>query len=286
MKQQAPGPVETPAPSSAQSLFQSPDYAAEVARYQGIENRIINFVAGVAPWLAPLIPAYFAAYNAYQYLTKGHSWFDAGMVAVISLVVETVGLVGVHTALQFWNWNRIKRKTDGEAPLILPILAVFMYVAIVILVNGLLDWANYFHPEYLNEVKVIVTALLSLLSLNSALIVALRAGQNDRVAKAVIDSRERKFGIAAKRAEKQVVAGNFPETFRQPSGSDTKDWRHLSHPDRVRIAGMTPKQVEVAYEVSERTARNWKSNAEQYVQSQADEPAEKLAVSEETAAAD
>ena len=35
------------------------------------ENEILDKVASISPWLAPLIPTYFATYNAIEYLGKG-----------------------------------------------------------------------------------------------------------------------------------------------------------------------------------------------------------------------
>src|SRR5512146_3203347 len=212
------------------------------------ENKILDFLAAWSPWLAPAIPAYFAAYNAYYYLVKGHTWFDVGAVVVIALVVETVGLVAAHTLIQFLTWNKTRNKTDAEAPTRLVFASVIVYVAIVILVNGLLDFANVAWPAALPYVKVVVVALLSLLSLNSALTVTLRAAHNERIAvkqKAKAERKERK------------VSEKKPET----SGMAKRDWRNLSEQERQDVAGMTTAQIEVAFQVSDRVARLWKERS-------------------------
>ena len=186
-----------------------------------LEKRLLDFVAAIAPWLAPLIPTYFAAYNAYEHLTKGKEWWDVAAVVIVALVVETIGLAGVHTAIQFWNWNRTKRKTDDAAPMGLAIVAVVVYVAIIITVNGILDYYAVADPGHLPYVRIAAVAMLSMLALNSALIVALRAGQQTARRK---PSRLTRSGKNNRRSGKitgnfPVMKGKSPESFRGIGGA-------------------------------------------------------------------
>jgi hypothetical protein len=226
-----------------------------------IEKRVLDFVAGVSPWLAPLIPTYFAAYNAYYYLAKGNGWFDIGAVVVVALVVETIGLAGVHTAIQFWNWNRRKNKTDDAAPMGLAVLAVVAYVVIIILVNGLLDFYAVSNPAALPYVQIVAVALLSLLALNSALIVALRAGQQDRESRAESARQERKDAASGRKVSRKVageqgkLSGNFPV-----------DWRKarpfMEVAEVAEIAQMSTREIQEKYHLAqEKTARNWRGYA-------------------------
>lgn len=232
-----------------------------------LENRLLNIVAGIAPWLAPLIPTYFAAYNAYEYLAKGRHWWDAVAVVVVALVVELIGLAGVHTAIQFWGWNRVKNKSDDAAPLGLAILAVVVYIVIIIAVNALLDFFAISASEELPYVKIVAVALLSLLSLNSALIVALRAGQSNREKKAEREKQERKE--ARKEARKEKLTGNFPENF--PNALELSEnfpthWRKvrqkLTTEQRAELASMSTEAICYRYGISDRTARNWRKSAQ------------------------
>ena len=150
-----------------------------------------------------------------------------------------------------------------------------MYVLIVITVNGLLDYANYYNQQALPAIKITVTALLSLLSLNSALVVALRAGQNDRVAKAAMAEAKHEADLAKKREERRkerLAAQNLSESFGKfpPQGAQVSsafsDWRHVPHEDRLRIAGMNVPEIMAAYQQSERTALNWQHNATAYAE--------------------
>ncbi len=218
-----------------------------------IENRILDLIAAISPWLAPLIPVYFAAYNAYDYLAKGRNWWDGALVLAIALVVETIGLAGVHTSIQLWNYNRTKNASDDPAPLWLAMLAVVVYVVIIITVNGALDYAKVAAPETLPYVKIFAIGLLSLLALNSALIVAIRAGQNDREQRA----RDRKAERKAER-ENRKHSGNLPENISVTS----EDWRKIPASEYAFISSAKTEDICGRYGVSDRTARNWRKNAQ------------------------
>jgi len=213
------------------------------------ENMIIDKVAALAPWLAPFIPAYFAAYNAYDYLIKGRQWWDWIAVIIIALAVETIGIAGVHTALQFWTWNKYKNKSDNPAPLGLAVAAVLSYVVIIITVNASLDLARVSNPAALPYIEIFAIGLLSLLALNSALIVALRYGQSWREREKVERKEERKVN--------RKLTGNLPET-----SVSFDDFRQVPKTEYSYIAGASTSDICSRYGVTERTARNWRKSAQ------------------------
>jgi hypothetical protein len=215
-----------------------------------LENRILDFIAAVAPWLAPLIPTYYAAYNAYDYLAKGHNWWDVALIVAMALTVEFIGLAGVHTAIQLWNYNRTKNASDDPAPLWLAILAVAFYITIIIIVNAALDYARVARPDALPYVKILAVGLLSLLALNSALIVALRASQNDRLAQ--VEKRK------ADRKAVRKVTGKLPGNITVTS----EDWRKVSKSEYAFISQASTEEICSRFGVSDRTARNWRKNAQ------------------------
>ena len=227
-----------------------------------LEKRLLDFVAAIAPWLAPLIPTYFAAYNAYEHLTKGKEWWDVAAGVIVALVVETIGLAGVHTAIQFWNWNRTKRKTDDAAPMGLAIVAVVVYVAIIITVNGILDYYAVADPGHLPYVRIAAVAMLSMLALNSALIVALRAGQQDREEKAEQAHQERKEQSAERKNHRKVSGDEGKVTGKFPG-----DWRrarpYMSREEVEEIARMSGPEIVRKYYLPEdgRKARDWRKYA-------------------------
>lgn len=215
-----------------------------------IENKALDVIAAISPWLAPLIPVYFAAYNAYDYLAKGHQWFDVALIVVIALVVETIGLAGVHTAIQLWNYNRTRGASDDPAPLWLAVVAVMAYIVIIITVNAALDFAKVAAPDTLPYVKIFAVGLLSLLALNSALIVAIRAGQNDRIAQ--VEKRK------ADRKAARKLTGNLPGNVSVTS----EDWRKVPETEYAFIASAKTEDICGRFGVSDRTARNWRKNAQ------------------------
>lgn len=134
-------------------------------------NSTISFIAGMAPWLAPAIPAYFAVNNAQRYLLVG-SELDIYFVWIVGLAVELVGLSAVHTTLEFWQWNA---EEQDHAPVWLAAAAAIFYVVTVLTVNAMLElWTGI-------NIRVFAKAMLSTLSLPAALIIGLRAMHNQRI---------------------------------------------------------------------------------------------------------
>jgi hypothetical protein len=146
---------------------------------KGIEASLIDLIAAVTPWLAPLIPAYLVYHNMAERLNYSQPFALIGAAAV-----EFLGLSAVHTAVTFWKWND-NRKT-GRAPTLAAIGAGAFYVVIVLTVNAALDiWRD---NEY---VKIFAHGLLSLLSVDAALIIAMRSS-HARMVRDDVDERERR----------------------------------------------------------------------------------------------
>ncbi len=128
-----------------------------------IESMFIDAIAAVTPWLAPLIPAYLVFHNMTERL--GYP-FLFGLIGAAA--VEFLGLSAVHTAVTFYRWNDTHK--IERAPFWFAFGAGLFYVTIVLTVNAALDiWRD-------NEgVKILAHALLSLLSVDAAVIIAIRA---------------------------------------------------------------------------------------------------------------
>ena len=128
-----------------------------------LEAMFIDTVAAVTPWLAPLIPAYLVYHNMTQRLGYPPIFGLIGAAAV-----EFLGLSAVHTAVTFWQWNDAHK--IERAPFWFAFGAGLFYVVIVLTVNAALDiWRG-------NEgVKILAHGLLSLLSVDAAVIIAIRA---------------------------------------------------------------------------------------------------------------
>ena len=148
-------------------------------RIKNLESSLIDLIAAVTPWLAPLIPAYLVYHNMAERLNYSQPFALIGAAAV-----EFLGLSAVHTAVTFWKWND-NRKAD-RAPMWAAVCAGAFYVVIVLTVNAALDiWKD--EPS----VRIAAHALLSLLSVDAALIIAMRAS-HARMVRDDADERERR----------------------------------------------------------------------------------------------
>jgi hypothetical protein len=157
---------------------------------QGVESVLIDLLAIFTPWLAPIIPASMTYRNM-----VGELGFSEPVAFIGAAAVEFLGLSGINTAVEFWQYNEDKaarrearlagldddkrakaekRKIIG-APLAMAVLTGGFYIAIVITVNAILDIGKA------DPVHVIAKILLSLLSVVAGVIIALRASHSRRL---------------------------------------------------------------------------------------------------------
>lgn len=232
---------------------------------QKIKSNIIDLVADVAPWLAPTAPAYMVLVNMRDKLG-----FPEAVAWMVALAVETLGLASVHTALEFWQWNGEKRKTDDAAPFVVALSAIMFYIVVILTINAVLDatlelWA-----------LILSKALLSLLSLDAALIVALRAGQARRKAELEDEKAERKAERAAERLARSQDAGNIPERAANPPqdagnmpegfghlaalrGTFPTDWRKISADHKRQLDALSAAEIAFVTGLSDRAGREWRA---------------------------
>ena len=145
-----------------------------------IEANVIDTVSAVTPWLAPLIPAYLMYTNMTVHL--GYPWWIGMMGAA---AVEFLGLSTVYTAVTFWQWNDSHK--SEKAPLWVAVASGAFYVAIILTVNAMLEIF-----DYSKDVKILSHALLSLLSVDAAIVIALRAQHARRLSDKAEEKKERK----------------------------------------------------------------------------------------------
>lgn len=199
-----------------------------------IEATFIDTIAAVTPWLAPLIPAYLVYHNMVERLGYPPIFGLVGAAAV-----EFLGLSAVHTAVTFWQWNdnhKIER-----APFWFAFGAGLFYVVIVLTVNAALDiWRGN------DTVKIAAHALLSLLSVDAAVIIAIRAQHARRLTERVEARQERQ---AARRDASQHATD--ATVTRQPASREefVTAWRGNGHQSVAALA------QELG--VNSRTAQRW-----------------------------
>lgn len=199
-----------------------------------LEAMFIDTVAAVTPWLAPLIPAYLVYHNMTERLGYPPIFGLVGAAAV-----EFLGLSAVHTAVTFWQWNDAHK--IERAPFWFAFGAGLFYVVIVLTVNAALDiWQGS------DGVKILAHGLLSLLSVDAAVIIAIRAQHARRLTERDEARQERKA------ARRDATTGKNDATMtRQPAtrAEFMTQWRANGHQSIAELAQELGVNV--------RTAQRW-----------------------------
>lgn len=218
---------------------------------RAIEGLLVDSLAALSPWLAPIIPAFMV----WRGLTirLDFPWWVAGAGAG---VVELLGLSAVFTAFQFFDYNESKKVSWQGAPARVAFVVVAFYLVVVLTVNVLLDDAPVIY--------LVAKGLLSTLSVCGAVVIALRAQHARRLDAIDDERRERK---AARVNVSHVAAYPLdlsPTPSQQGRGGGVHDWRRLPDSVRVEVAGMGVSDVVARFGIPERTARHWVALSKKY----------------------
>ena len=135
---------------------------------RSVELLLVDAVASYTPWLAP-VPV---AVMSYRHMI---GLLDLGTVASLAgaVCIEFLGLSAVSTAVQFYTWNADAIKTQKRAPFALALIAGAFYLAVVIVLNAMLDDAP--------TVYRIAKGLIASLSAVAGVILAMRASHARRI---------------------------------------------------------------------------------------------------------
>lgn len=156
-------------------------------------DKLSDFIAGLAPWLAPVPTAWLVGSASVRWL----AW-PLPVAICAALVIESLGMTATQTALTLYEYNQAKRKTDPAAPFALAASLVIVYVVVVVGLTVALDvWpgAARFAP-----------VLFPGLSLTGVTLLALRSDHRRRLATIAGEKAERKAERAARREAKQAKA--------------------------------------------------------------------------------
>lgn len=214
---------------------------------RNIESSVVNFISAVAPWLAPISPAYMTYQHAVDSLN-----LPVWVAVPVAVVVEILGFSAVSTLLAFWFFNRRNRAESKKAPVGWVIVAFLFYLALIVTSNVLLD---AFHN---NETAIIaVKALYTLQTIPAALIVIARVGHKDLLGEIAKEK-------ATKNAETPAESsGNFPVNIPQPEKVSEKvpQWRtfkkNLSDDELLLITNMVPTVIAKKYGMTVKGAKDW-----------------------------
>lgn len=209
---------------------------------RNVESSFVNFISAVAPWLAPLAPAYMTYWHAVDTLK-----FPVWVALPVALVVEILGFSAVSTYMTFWFFNRRNKASAKKAPIPLVVFAFAFYLALIVTSNILLDAFN--KAEW---AVIAVRALFTLQTIPAALIVVARAGHKNLLTEI---EKERSESYRKVTEEKTESDGKLPVSWRQVR-------KQLTREDVTWLKAARTEEICFRYGINDRTARNWREYAQ------------------------
>lgn len=178
------------------------------------EVTVVDLVAKLAPWAAPLPTAYLVYSRSIT-----HLHWPPWVALTAAIVIESLGLSTTATALRLYNYNATRKqypshyttddikksrmRVDPKAPMVLPLLLVGTYVITAELLTVILDISS---KPSLTLVDY-APAVFPLLSLTGVTILATRAAHTQRLA-------------AIERGRSPLT----PKRKEKPKGPQVPDW--------------------------------------------------------------
>lgn len=153
---------------------------------RGAEAPFVNLISAVIPWLAPLPVAYMSYMHQVNVLE-----FPIIVAVMSALVIEFLGFSTVSTVIGFWAHNRKYTDDKRKSPVWVAVGSFVMYLLIVLSTNVALDATK--GTEYEDGAVILVRALLTLMTIPSALLVGVRAIHQESLTDAADTKRERAF---------------------------------------------------------------------------------------------
>lgn len=213
------------------------------------ESSLVNLLSALAPWAAPLAPAYMS----FQHMTDTLNYPEY-IAWSVAAVVEVLGLSSISTILHFWAHNKRFKKDERKAPTLLAVFSFASYLGIIMVVNVMID-AAAIPGAGLNKDWVVVLArmFLTLLSVPAAVILAIRT-QHNELLKGMQEDRQR-------RREERDTGSIQRRVTEEPSIAARK--RFLKEYKTGALGEITAKQIAERYRTSERNAFRWLKQAKQ-----------------------
>jgi hypothetical protein len=200
------------------------------------ESSVVNVISAIAPWLAPLAPAYMT----YQHAV-GTLGFPVWVAFPVAVVVEILGFSAVSTFLAFWFHNR-RSAASKKAPINVVVFAFLFYLSLIIFANVLLD--TFENDKW---AVVAVRALFTLQTIPAALIVAVRTQHRDLLAE-----------IEKERANKKTNKG---ESFANETPKETnrsRTFASLTNSEKYYLANAESGAAAKEFSVTPRAIQKWK----------------------------
>lgn len=212
------------------------------------EASFVNLLSSIAPWLAPLAPAYMS----FDHMDKTLG-FPFPIALAIGITIEVIGLSTVSTAMAFHAHNKRHTAKYKRAPVGMVVFLFVFYLITVFMINIVLDLA----PEGNKYVEAGASGSLILLEVPAALLIAIRT-QHTELLNNLREEKEKK--------ERLKVTQKFQRSYidyPQDLPINVKDFRKLSKiltPEhREWILRTDANIVAELFGVSRKTAYNWKN---------------------------
>jgi hypothetical protein len=144
------------------------------------EASVVNLLSAIAPWGAPLAPAFMSYGGMVNTLN-----FPVWVALIIAGVIEILGLATVHTTIVFWQHNRRYKADMRKMPTALAGSMFGLYLVVILTVNVLME-AFISWPG----MPIVARALLSLLTVPAAITMVIRT-QHTELLHEIQSNRER-----------------------------------------------------------------------------------------------
>lgn len=165
---------------------------------KGTEASVVELLATVGPWLAPLTPASMTYQHVVHTLGFSEVW---GWTTAIS--VEILGLASGHTMAKFYLHNKRYRAQKDRLP-VMPIIITFVfYLAVITTINLSLDWTQTIWAERIAKLGLI------LLSVPAIVIVSIRAQHATVLLEKEARHIEKKEKTVAPSRERETSNGHY-----------------------------------------------------------------------------
>ena len=182
------------------------------------EALLIDVISMLIPWASPLIPAYMCFNSVSSVL--GFPWWVAMATAS---VVELLGLATINTVFEFWSFNASKNKTETSSPVKLAIVVTVFYLAIILIVNTMLDDAPIIHK--------VAKGLLSLLTAIGGVTIAMRSAHARRLEEYDDQRKERRQERwSLRHGQSQVAPSTNNSQIPTTSGVNTSPFVRITSP--------------------------------------------------------
>lgn len=135
-----------------------------------IERSIVNLIASIIPWLAPVAPAIMTYKNLTDRIGFGN--FSA---VIVALVVEFLGLSTGSTAIMLWRHNSRYSNEKYHLPTWMPLASFIFYLLLVMSLNVFVEYMSVDYPEYTAYTEIFSKALLVLLSVPAFAVLVTRS---------------------------------------------------------------------------------------------------------------